>query len=984
MTEKRNTSPDRERLLPTRRRPAADTNGDKTWSEGQFRALLGSAPDAMVIVDADGTILLVNAQVEVLFGYVRDELLGQSLEVLMPIEFRGWYLSHRSEYSAKTKTKAQARSMGPDLGLLGLHRDGREFPIEISLSPFETDSGTLVSSSIRDISERTQAQASTRMMSMLVASSDDAIFGYDVDGLITVWNPAAEAMFGFSAPEVIGQHQTLIVTVDGRDRGLELQAQVAGGESVIGLESVALHKDGSRIVDISLTISPIFDSRNIVAGCFGIARNISESKRRQIASETDQARLAAAQQMAGMGSYEIDSATGQRWWSDEYWRILGRNGTEPASRDLLLSCVHPQDRDRVESLLRRLDSGWPTPEFTFRIILQSGGIRWMRSRAVVIRAADGSPIKIIGMIMDITELHLAEARQQEAETNFRLGFDRSQIGMGMADLDGRLFQVNEALCTILGRTPEEIRGKRTQDFRHPSHHEGDRASFSGWLSGGFEDTQAELQYARPNGQPVWVQLTMSHVPDVNGEPGYFLLHMQDISSRKYAEDLLAHQALHDPLTGLPNRQLLVERIERSLSTGRRTAGYVGVLFIDVDQFKVINDGLGHVAGDRLLVGLTRRLKLIVRPGDTLARFGGDEFVLVCDNIAPYDAERLAERIVTIAKDPFEFEGKEVFVSVSVGIVLADDDADADASSMLLHSDVAMYRAKADGRARVVMYDEDMHHRASMRLETESQLARAISRDELRVFYQPIVDISTEETVGFEALVRWEHPDRGFISPTEFIPIAEQTGSIVAIGEWVLTEALRQVQAWRSQLAECHDLTIAVNLSARQLQDANFVQVVSDIITRSGIDASAVHLEITESMVINNLDLASATLSGLRGLGVRLSLDDFGTGWSSLTYLKQLPVQTIKIDRSFIDGLGGKDPQAPAFVNAIVSLARALEMDVVAEGIETREQLSELRRLGGSLAQGYLWSRPRPPKEIPGWLAEEKMRTVRLADLRAVS
>jgi diguanylate cyclase (GGDEF)-like protein/PAS domain S-box-containing protein len=959
-------------------RPGAPVQIDRTWSEGQFRALLESAPDAMVIVDGDGTIILVNAQVEALFGYPRDELLGQPVEILLPGRFRDSHLGHRAGYAARPRP----RSMGPGLDLLGRRRDGTEFPIEISLSPLETPTGTLVSGAIRDISERKRTDTAMRMMSTLLDSSIDAIVGHAADGTVTVWNPAAEAMFGFGAAEVIGRHQLCIVTEDGQDRGPEIQARAERGASVIGMETLAQHKDGSR-ADVSLTVSPVFDAQGLPLGSFGIIRDISESKRRQLASEADQARLAAAQQMARMGSYEIDIVTGQRWWSEECWRVLGLDDAEPASRDLLLRAVHPDDREWVERLLHQLDSGGPTAEFSFRIVLAGREIRWMRSRATVLRAADGTPVKIIGTTMDITDLRLAEVGRQEAEANFRLGFDRSQIGMGMADLDGRLFQVNAALCEIFGRTPEEILGRHTQDFLFSPVDDGGRAPFARLLDGKLDGFQEEKRYLRPDGQTVWAQLSISLVPDANGQPGYFFLHLQDVSPRKQAEAMLAHQALHDPLTGLANRQLLIERIDRSLAGGRRTAGYVGVLFLDVDQFKVINDGLGHAAGDRLLVGLAERFQAMVRPGDTLARFGGDEFVLVCDNITPEDAERLAARIVTTARDPFQVGGKEVYVTVSAGIVLAADDSDADANSMLLHSDVAMYRAKADGRARVVMYDEAMHRRASSRLDTESDLARAIERGELRVYYQPLVDISTEKTVGFEALVRWQHPERGLIPPAEFIPIAEETGMIVPIGQWVLAEALRQVQAWRSQLAGGDDLTIAVNLSARQLQDADFVQVVSGILSRSGMDPAAVHLEITETMVMNNLDLAVATLTGLRDLGVRLSVDDFGTGWSSLSYLRLLPVHTIKIDRSFIEGLGGQDPQAPAFVDAIVSLARALDLDVVAEGVESRDQLAELRRLGAGRAQGFLWSRPLPAAEIPRWLAGQGVRAPGFGRLQAV-
>ena len=430
-----------------------------------------------------------------------------------------------------------------------------------------------------------------------------------------------------------------------------------------------------------------------------------------------------------------------------------------------------------------------------------------------------------------------------------------------------------------------------------------------------------------------------------------------------------HQALHDPLTGLPNRLLLTDRIEQALARSRRSGGEVTVMFLDLDLFKVVNDSLGHHAGDALLVDVAGRLRRAVRAGDTLARFGGDEFVIVCDDVTAAEVGSLAARFAEALREPFSTHHTQASVSASIGVAVAGPDADA--HTLLRDADAAMYRAKERGRNQVVLFHEAMHQQAQERLQDSMGLHRALENDEFRLLYQPILDTTTGRTVGLEALIRWEDPQRGELTPDAFIPAAEETGLILAIGDWVLEAALADLRRWRAELPAASDLWVAVNLSSRQLLDPRLVEHVARSMREAGVPPSAVHLEITETALMGDLDGVLKTLDALRALGLNLAIDDFGTGYSSLSYLKRLPVATLKIDRSFVDGLGGADDQSDRpIVDAILKLASALQLEVIAEGVENQQQLRVQRDLGGRIAQGFLWSRPRPADDIREWLSAD--------------
>jgi diguanylate cyclase (GGDEF)-like protein len=447
--------------------------------------------------------------------------------------------------------------------------------------------------------------------------------------------------------------------------------------------------------------------------------------------------------------------------------------------------------------------------------------------------------------------------------------------------------------------------------------------------------------------------------------------IEDITERKAFSDRLEYEAAHDAMTGLLNRSSFTERVAQALEVARADARLASVLFIDLDHFKIINDSLGHAAGDDLLSTVAQRLRHALRPGDLLARFGGDEFVVLCTSVAgSRAASDIANRLIEAIAEPILVGNDEVFVTASIGIAVAN--ADDTAETLLRHADAAMYQAKHDGRARAAAFRPDHHGSAVAALRTGNDLHRALARDELVLHYQPIVDLRTGRVMGFEALMRWNHPERGLLAPGEFIPFAEETGLIVPMGMWALETACRQTAYWQSvrdRTPNAPQLSISVNLAARQVADRTLPKTVAKIIERTGIAAGAVVLELTENTLMQDTTSTVDALHALRSQGVHLSIDDFGTGYSSLAYLKRFPVESLKIDRSFIDGLG-QESEDTSIVEAIVRLAHALELSAVAEGLETPTQLETLRTLGCDSAQGYLLGHPLPAEAIGDFPADD--------------
>lgn len=579
---------------------------------------------------------------------------------------------------------------------------------------------------------------------------------------------------------------------------------------------------------------------------------------------------------------------------------------------------------------------------------------------------------LVAVVRDITDRLKAEAVLRESEERFRVAFNQAAVGLAHVAPDGVWLMVNNKLCEIIGYAQKELQGMSFQDITHPEDLIADWTLARRMFAGELDEKTREKRYRHKNGYYIWVNVTSSMVRDEQGKPKYYSTVVEDISRRKQIEEQLLHLANYDALTSLPNRSLLLDRLTQALMFADRSGGQVAVLLIDLDRFKNINDSLGHEAGDKILMEIGRRLSASVLTGDTVARLGGDEFVVIRPDVVREDAVAiLAQQILEAMSRPMMIQGHEFYPTGSIGISMFPKDG-RDSQTLLKNVDTAMYRAKDAGRNIFQFYANEMNSRALDRLKLESGLRRALEREEFTVHYQPQMDIASGRIIGVEALLRWEPPGQPMLFPGDFIPIAEETGLIVPIGEWVLRTACRRRKAWHDS-GVMPSVKMAVNLSARQFKQQDIVRMVSRVLDETGCHPEWLELEITESVIMENPESAAETLHKLSGMGVHLSIDDFGTGYSSLSYLKRFPIDSLKIDKSFVRDIT-IDADDAAIAKAVIALAHSLKMVVIAEGVETAEQLDFLREQQCDQIQGYHLSRPLAIDKLEAFMLQRMQRS----------
>jgi len=789
-------------------------------------------------------------------------------------------------------------------------------------------------------------------------------------------NEAYAHMVGRTVEEMTGAPVRTVSHPDEWDADRELVEElIANPGGIVQREKRYMRPDGSEVLAL-LSVSAVAGADGATQYLIAQMVDITQQREAERALAESEQRFRTLAVASPAGIFSLDFKGRIVYANDRLCEIFGMDPEEVDGWQWL-ERVDADSRAPLLQVAESLAAGGGRVALDVKLTPEAGA-RWVRIHVATV-LEDGRRGRFVGAIDDVSAE--VEARNELAlrEAEYRVLAEHSGDCLSRHDLEGRYLYVSPASESMLGYKPEELLGRTAGElgFIHP-----DDATPVGTLKADVVDgnqmtATASWRVVRPDGSVRWVETAVRAVPDAEGNPYQVVAVTRDVSERKDAESRLAHQALHDSLTGLPNRTLFLDRLEQAIKRSERHHGGVAVLFVDLDRFKLINDSFGHAAGDRLLCDVAERLRRALRPADTIARFGGDELTVLCEDLdGEAGARAVAQRIAELFDEPFLVEDGEAFLQASVGIALAGDGAAPE--DLIRDADAAMYRAKDRGRARVEVFDEAMRRDARERVATESALRRAIERDELRIHLQPVVRFGDEAIMAFEALVRWEHPQRGLVSPGEFIPLAEETGLIVPIGNWVLREVCRTMRRWEDELG-ADWVPCSVNLSVRHLQQPDLVATVRAALEDHGIAPRRLVLEITESAVMENGSGTVETLEELKAMGVRLALDDFGTGYSSLAHLHRFPLDILKIDRSFTAALHA-DNQGGSIAGAIVSLAGALGLETVAEGIEDIEQSRQLEQLGCTYGQGFLFSRPLPPAAF-----DERLRgprAVRIAPLPA--
>ncbi|MDD2651711.1 MAG: EAL domain-containing protein [Sulfurimonas sp.] len=656
-----------------------------------------------------------------------------------------------------------------------------------------------------------------------------------------------------------------------------------------------------------------------------------------------------AQKLANIGHWELDLATGVLYWSDEVYRIFGLESQEfDATYEAFLSYVHPEDLEMVNDAYLKSLQERKGYHIEHRIVRKNGEIGFVEERCEHKFLADGTALGSIGTVHDITDKKIAESELFLASILFK----KINDGVMITDADQKIITVNDAFGKISGYEREEIIGKAPNIVS------------SGWHDKKFYEElwhaintdgywNGEMIDRRKDGELYTAELSIIAIHDKKGELTNYISIVNDISEKKQKETLIHNLAYFDSLTELPNRALFQERISRKISSLKRSGKKMALFFIDMDNFKNINDTFGHFTGDRFLIEVARLMNALLREQDTLARLGGDEFTIAVEDVESLvDIASIAQKIVDAFDKPIKIGDKNLYTGASVGISIYPDDA-KNYEELVKAADTAMYQVKEGGKNGYQFYTQTMNEKVMQRMHIENDLRSAIAKDEFFLVYQPKVNIVTKSVYGMEALVRWNHTTKGLIGPDEFIGISEETGQILSLGLWVAKRAMYDTKMLHD---EGKRLVVSINVSSKQLGDASFVDDICVIADEIGLDRGFVELEITETHIMKNVDKALQILNELYKRGFLLSIDDFGTGYSSLNYLKKLPAKTIKIDRSFVLDID-KNPDDRSIVAAIIAMANSLGKDVIAEGSETKEHIEALKFLHCSKVQGYYFSKP---------------------------
>ena len=790
----------------------------------------------------------------------------------------------------------------------------------------------------------------------------DAIIVIDESSRIVGFNQGAEQVFGQRRDDVLGKSLDLLIPVQYLEQHKARVAQFLKSTGSLkpmsgGLRAVkGIRRDGSEFqLEAIIVKTDVDDQRPRQLAVF--MRDITQRQYIERALEASERHFASLLKASPVGVFETD-AEGRCTFVNERWcQMTGLNAYRNLGQGWLRA-VHQEERDAVADAWQQAVKHRQPFNREIRFKAADGRITWVYAQAVIMEDFDNQHLGYMGSITDISERKVAEQALRQSEEEYRRIVETTQEGVWVIDDKNITTLVNNRMAQMLGYSRDEMVGMSLFDFMDEEGKAITSSNVERRRAGIAE--QHEFKFLSKDGAEVWTQVATDPYFDGAGNYTGALAMVTDITERKANEARIEYLAHHDSLTGLPNRVLLRDRVIHAIADAEREQTKVAIMFLDLDHFKLVNDSLGHLMGDKLLLAVSERLRRCMRESDTVCRLGGDEFVVLVPHVHDaFPLESLPEKILSRLAESFEIDAHVLNTSFSIGISLYPNDG-RDFETLLSKADTALYHAKQSGRNMYRFFTHAMNVQVMERLALENGLRQALKNGDLKLYYQPQCNLLTGKIIGAEALLRWPNPQRGFVSPKQIIPIAEDSGLILDIGEWVMRKACEQAQAW--QASGVDEISVAVNLSGLQFKRGNLVEVVNRVIRQSGIRPDRLELEITESILIHESEGVVETVHRLKALGVRLSMDDFGTGYSSLGYLKRFALDKLKIDQSFINGLPS-DPHSVAIVRAIIQMCRSLHLKTVAEGVENDGQYAVLSNYGCDAVQGYYVSRPLPSNEF---------------------